>query len=134
MRYLPDTNAWIHHLKYPNSPLTGKLLACALDEVFLCDIVKAELFYGAYNSANESKNLSVLERLFGVYASLPFEGQSAKVFGDLRARLAQKGTLIGPLDLQIASIAIVHNCVLITRNTREFSRIAGLQLVDWETS
>lgn len=134
MRFLPDTNVWINHLKYPSSPLTTKLIECAEDEVFLCDIVKAELFYGAFKSSNESRNLAVLEKLFNVYESLPFEGRSAMAFGSLRAKLAQKGSQIGPFDLQIAAIAIVNNCTLVTHNTREFLRLPGLQVVDWEAS
>ncbi len=35
-------------------------------------------------------------------------------------------------DLQIAAIALAHNLILVTHNTREFSRIPELQLEDWE--
>jgi tRNA(fMet)-specific endonuclease VapC len=40
--------------------------------------------------------------------------------------------VIGPHDLQIASIALQHGLTLVTHNTREFSRIPGLKLDDWE--
>ncbi len=40
--------------------------------------------------------------------------------------------MIGPYDLQIASIAIANGGTLVTHNTREFSRIPGLNLEDWE--
>ncbi len=42
------------------------------------------------------------------------------------------GLIIGPNDLQIAAIAVVHGVTLVTHNTREFSRVAGLLLDDWE--
>jgi tRNA(fMet)-specific endonuclease VapC len=32
----------------------------------------------------------------------------------------------------IAAIAIVHGLILVTHNTREFSRIKDLKLEDWE--
>jgi len=38
---------------------------------------------------------------------------------------------IGPHDLLIAATALPHIATLVTRNTREFSRVAGLALVDW---
>jgi len=55
-----------------------------------------------------------------------------KHFGDIRANLEKKGTPIGPYDLLIAAIAMRHNLIVITHNTREFSRINGLKLEDWE--
>jgi tRNA(fMet)-specific endonuclease VapC len=34
----------------------------------------------------------------------------------------------------IAATALVHGAVVITHNTREFSRVEGLQIEDWEES
>ena len=42
------------------------------------------------------------------------------------------GTPIGAYDLQIAAIALANNLILVTHNTREFERVDGLQLEDWE--
>ena len=43
------------------------------------------------------------------------------------------GTPIGANDLPIASITLAANLTLVTHNTREFGRIDGLQIEDWET-
>jgi tRNA(fMet)-specific endonuclease VapC len=59
---------------------------------------------------------------------------AAKIFGAIRADLARKGTPIGPYDLQIAAIALANRLTLVTHNTREFGRIAELNLEDWESS
>ena len=40
--------------------------------------------------------------------------------------------MIGPNDLLIAAIAVVHGATLITHNVREFSRVVGLTYEDWE--
>jgi tRNA(fMet)-specific endonuclease VapC len=45
--------------------------------------------------------------------------------------LEKSGTPIGPNDLLIGAIALAHNLTLVTRNHREFSRIAGLRFEDW---
>jgi tRNA(fMet)-specific endonuclease VapC len=66
------------------------------------------------------------------FISLPFDDKAARKFGNIRADLAKAGTPIGPYDLQIAAIALVNRLILVTHNTREFSRIAGLKLEDWE--
>ncbi len=48
------------------------------------------------------------------------------------ASLEKQGTPIGPNDLMIASIAIANGVVLVTHNVREFSRVSGLVIEDWE--
>ncbi|MEW6431913.1 MAG: type II toxin-antitoxin system VapC family toxin [Myxococcota bacterium] len=44
---------------------------------------------------------------------------------------ARRWTPIGPNDLMIASSALAHDLVLVTRNDREFSRVPGLRLERW---
>jgi tRNA(fMet)-specific endonuclease VapC len=134
MRFLPDTNVWICHLNRAPSPVKERIRSCPSSEMTLCDVVKAELYYGAYRSSRSVDNLTILDTLFAGLTSLPFDGAAAKVFGEIRADLDQKGTPIGPYDLQIASIALANQCILVTHNTREFSRIHGLKLEDWEAT
>ena len=45
---------------------------------------------------------------------------------------ANIGTPIGSYDLQIAAIALSNDLLIVTHNTREFERIDGLKLEDWE--
>jgi len=132
MLILPDTNVWIRHLNQAPSFVKTKLAACPPSHVALCDVVKAELYYGAFKSARREANLALLEVLFSGFDSFPFDGEAARIFGELRADLARKGTPIGPFDVQIAAIALANNCTLVTHNTDEFSRIDGLKLEDWE--
>ncbi|HQZ67083.1 MAG TPA: type II toxin-antitoxin system VapC family toxin [Planctomycetaceae bacterium] len=129
--YLPDTNVWIRHLDSKPSRVKERLAAYDPNDVLLCDIVKAELYYGAFKSARPADNLAVLKSLFASFESVPFTGDTARVFGKLRSDLAQQGSPIGPLDLQIASIAALNGLILVTSNTREFTRISGLQVEDW---
>ena len=83
-------------------------------------------------SATPSKNPSRLTPFLNQFVSLPFDNKAARKFGGIRADLAKAGTPIGPYDLQIAAIALVNRLILVTHNTREFSRIVGLPLEDWE--
>ncbi|UKP01444.1 type II toxin-antitoxin system VapC family toxin [Nostoc sp. UHCC 0870] len=134
MSYLLDTNACIRYLNSSNNPVFYRLNSLPPDEVFLCDIVKFELYYGAYKSSNRDKNLATLKIFFDEFVSLPFDGQAADICGYIRSELNKKGTPIGVYDLQIASIALANSLVLVTHNVGEFSRIEGLQYEDWEVA
>lgn len=131
--FLLDTNTCISYLKGQVSILQ-KLSSLSHTKVMICDIVKLELYYGAYKSASQEKNLAVLKRFFREFDSLPFDELAIIKCAQLRAKLAIKGTPIGPYDLQIAAIALANNLVLVTHNTREFNRVEGLVVEDWEVS
>lgn len=132
MTYLPDTNVCIQYLRKPDSPIASRLMAVAPDEVVLCDIVAAELFYGAHRSARVVENIEQVRRFCGLFPSLPFDRQAAEVYGLLRRELETAGMPIGSNDLFIASIALANDLTLITHNVREFSRVPNLRYEDWE--
>jgi predicted nucleic acid-binding protein len=88
--------------------------------IYLCDVIKFELYYGAYKGSKKDRNLSSLKIFFNEFVSLPFNGEAADICGRIRAELNKKGTPIGVYDIQIASITIANNLVLVTHNIREF--------------
>lgn len=132
MIYLLDTNTCIGYLTRRSSPIVNKLASLSPQDVALCDIVKAELYYGAYKGTRLESNLVLFREFFGLFVSLPFDSRAAEVHGRIRAGLEALGTPIGPYDLLIAAIALANNLTLVTHNTREFSRVLGLQIEDWE--
>jgi tRNA(fMet)-specific endonuclease VapC len=132
MIYLPDTNALIRFLNPGQNLVKDHFLAVDSLEIRLCSVTKAELYYGAMKSSRSADNLALLEGFFANFDSLPFDDDAAKKYGEIRSELASKGTPIGPNDLMIAAIALVAGAVVVTHNTREFSRVDGLKIVDWE--
>jgi tRNA(fMet)-specific endonuclease VapC len=88
---------------------------------------------GPFPETRRDDNPALLDELIHGFCSFPFDGNAAYHFGRIRAELSKAGTPIGPCDLQIAAIALSHGLTLLTHNTREFSRVAGLNLEDWET-
>ena len=56
----------------------------------------------------------------------------ARKAAEIRTALAATGTPIGPCDTLIAGQALAHNLVPVTRNTREFARVPGLAVENWE--
>ena len=134
MTYLLDTNMCIAYLRQRASPVRARLAAQSPTAIALCSVVKAELYHGAHKSAQPEQGLARLATFFSAFASLPFDDRAAEVLGTLRAQLERQGASLGPYDLMIAAIAVVHDLTLVTHNTREFSRIEGLRIEDWESS
>ena len=131
MKYLLDTNVCI---KYLNEDLIirRKLENTDLEDVAVCSVVKLELFYGAMRSDNPDQVWAKVKRFLEVFISLPLDDISALNAGKIRAQLANIGTPIGYNDLLIASIALSHDLILVTHNTKEFLSVEGLKIEDWE--
>jgi tRNA(fMet)-specific endonuclease VapC len=132
MIYLLDSNTCIIYLKYPLSKVRQRLESLSEKDIAVCSIVKAELFYGARKSNNPKKSLAVQQLFFNRFVCLDFDSQSAEIYGIIRSQLETEGTPIGPYDLQIAAVALANNLTLVTHNVREFTRVDGLRIEDWE--
>jgi tRNA(fMet)-specific endonuclease VapC len=77
------------------------------------------------------RNRQALEMFLAPLTILPFDASAAWVYGELRSDLERRGTPIGSMDTIIAAHALSQQAVLITNNTREFSKVPGLQLDNW---
>jgi len=134
MKYLLDTNTCIRYLNGRSPQVFKQLEALPETDIAVCSIVKMELRYGALRSNAVEKTLAIQATFLNRFVSLPFDDTAHIHAARIRAELAQAGTPIGPNDLLIAAIALANNLILVTHNTKEFSRVIGLQLEDWETS
>ena len=129
--YLLDTSPCIEILRNRTSPVRHRLEQHHPSEIYLCSIVKAELFCGARKSSRIAENLALVRDFCQPFISLPFDDRCAEQYGAIRADLESLGRKIGANDIFIASIAKGYDLVLVTHNTREFSRVTGLQIEDW---
>lgn len=130
--YLLDSNTVIRFINRSSQTVVERVLAAGPTSLFLCSVVKAELMYGAYYSARPEENVLGYQALFEFFRSLPFDDSCVDEYARIRALMRRRGTPIGGNDLMIAAIALAHNLTLITANTREFERIPGLRLENWE--
>jgi tRNA(fMet)-specific endonuclease VapC len=101
------------------------------EELATTSISVAELTHGANRSRQRDDNLARLEVLLSALVILPFDEPAGWRFGALKAELESGGQPLDDLDLQIASIAVETNSVLITNNAKHFKRIGGLRLMNW---
>jgi tRNA(fMet)-specific endonuclease VapC len=131
-KYLLDTNACISYLNYPGSAIFQSIRSVPSDEITVCSVVKAELFFGSMSSQNPTRNLPIQNRFLRNFVSFAFDDKAAERYAEIRAHLSSIGKLIGPYDMLIASIALANHLTLVSNNLREFSRVPGLNLEDWQ--
>jgi tRNA(fMet)-specific endonuclease VapC len=129
---LLDTNACIGWMRGKNSRLVNRANSKP-GELAICSVVAGELFYGALRSNDPVKHVNAVKLLLQHVPSFSFDDAAAEMYARVRADLAAKGTLIGPHDLQIAGIALLHQHTLVTHNVGEFRRVVGLAIEDWES-
>ena len=132
MIYLLDTNTCVRFLNGRSPNLYLKLPSVPVADIAVCSVVKGELYFGSKKSNRPASNLAKQQAFLNNFVSLPFDDLAADIYADIRAQLEIAGTPIGANDYLIASIALSHNLILVTHNTREFNRVPGLRLEDWE--
>jgi tRNA(fMet)-specific endonuclease VapC len=127
--YLLDTNAVIALLR-GDGPFLTRMRAHAPGDFAISAIVGHELYFGAYKGRRTAENLALIERLR--FPMLEFDREDAQRAGEIRAALAAAGSAIGPYDVLIAGQALARDMTLVTRNLREFGRVPGLAVENWE--
>jgi len=101
------------------------------EELATTAISVAELSHGVNRSHRRDDNLARLEVLLSALSILPFDEAAGRRFGALKAGLEARGEPLDDLDLQIASIALETDSILLTNNTKHFKRVSGLRLLNW---
>ena len=127
MRLL-DTNVCVELLRGRDADLLDQYAAHS--DLHLCDIVVAELLYGAEKSDRPQTKPDTLA-FVARHDLLIFGHEGAESYAHIRLTLERAGQKISGNDLFIAATALAHGATLVTRNTGEFSRVTGLALEDW---
>ena len=127
---LLDTNICIYIINAKPPAVLARFKQYRMGDIGLCSVVAAELAFGVAKSGSP-RNRQALEMFLAPLSILPFDAAAVWIYGDLRDDLERRGTPIGSLDTMIAAHALSLQVLLVTNNTREFSRVAGLQLDNW---
>ena len=131
VKFLLDTNVWISYLKKPSSNIQARLSTIAPSDVATCSIVLSELLHGAEKYGNRDLRVATVRTMLSPFKCFSFDDVDAAHYAAIRQSLELGGKIIGPYDLQIASICLRHGFILVTNNVSEFARVAGLQIEDW---
>jgi tRNA(fMet)-specific endonuclease VapC len=131
MKYMLDTNICIYLIKQKPAVVLERFKQTDISEISISSITLSELFYGVSKSSKPVQNLMALTQFAAPLEIMPFGGEAAQCYGDLRAHLEIQGTPIGSLDMLIAAHAISLSITLVTNNEKEFNRVSNLKIENW---
>ncbi|WP_338790572.1 type II toxin-antitoxin system VapC family toxin [Bernardetia sp. MNP-M8] len=132
-KYLLDTNICIYYLK-KQFDLDKKIIEVGFKNCYVSEITLAELLFGVENGEEQHKErnqnkYNEFEELFEKRI-IPIR-EAFEHYAIQRAKLRKTGKQIGDFDTLIASTALVHEMILVTRNVKHFERIEGLEIENW---
>ena len=128
--YLLDTNTLIYLFKQQGF-VAAHLQQLQASQIALPAVVLFELEYGLLRSTRPEAQQKGMDAAMAAYRVLPLDARSARAAARVKFTLEVAGTPIGHGDHLIAGIALANDLTLITRNTREFSRVAELRVENW---
>lgn len=131
MKYLLDTNICIAIIKECPLEVKKKMVQMAVGEVAISSIVLAELWYGVELSEKQAENRAALRDFLQYVVVMDWPESAGPEYGKIRARLKTMGAPIGANDFLIAAHALILDVILVSDNTREFSRVPDLKLENW---
>jgi tRNA(fMet)-specific endonuclease VapC len=131
MTYLLDTNVCIAAMRGNPKVMQG-LAARSPEDCAVSMVSVFELFAGVFRCNHPESEGQKFSNFLEPFHLLPFDWHAALKTAEIRFQLEKAGTKIGPYDLQLSGQALSLDLTLVTHNIREFKRVTGLQLEDWE--
>jgi len=132
--YMLDTNICSFIMREQPDAVLKRLEQAVLrnHRIVVSAITYAEMRFGAVGRKASPRHAQLVDAFCArLDAVLAWDRAAVDATTEVKATLAAAGTPIGPNDTAIAGHAIAAGAVLVTNNTREFSRVPGLVLEDW---
>jgi tRNA(fMet)-specific endonuclease VapC len=131
VKYLLDTDTLSFVARGEHPRLTQRVLNCAPEDLALSVISRGEVEFGLQAAPPRRDTERRMRGLLVNVQCLPLSEDVALEYAEIRSTLQHAGTLIGINDTWIAAHARCLGLTVVTHNTREFSRVAGLKIEDW---
>lgn len=133
MSFLIDTNILSAHIRRP-AGLAHRFEQHS-GQLYISTISLAEFYVWIYRRENVKAAIEAVEKtLYYEVSAIGFDAECAKTFGKTRIEMRKQGLEANPVDLMIASVALVYDLTLVTNNRKDFRNIPSLRLEDWLTS
>ena len=131
MTHMLDTNVCIAAMR-GNPRVQAQLLARAPTDCGVSMVSLYELYAGVERCQQPAAERLKVNAFIRPLHRLPFDEAAAAQTARIRWHLERTGMLIGPYDLMLAGQALALDLTLVTHNLREFGRVPGLKVEDWE--
>lgn len=134
LTYMLDTNICSFIMREQPEAVLKRLEQAVLHNhrIVVSAITYAEMRFGAIGKKASPRHVQLVDAFCSrLDAILPWDKTAVDATTVIKAALAAAGIPIGPNDTAIAGHAIAAGAILVTNNTREFERVAGLILEDW---
>lgn len=117
-KYLFDTGSAGDWINYRGAIRERANRAIASGQrIGICTPVLGELWAGIENSKSKKRNQPRLIAGLRALVVWPFNEAAAREFGRIHAELLRLGRTIGPIDMQIAAVALtLGNCTVVTKD------------------
>jgi len=133
MKYLLDTCVISDFIKGEPKTLT-RLKNVSPTDIAVSSITVMEIEYGlALNPKLAKKIKTIVMDFLSAVTVLNFNSDDARAAAIIRAILKQQGCPIGSYDILLAGTALNYKLIFVSANTKEFSRVAGIQLENWRS-
>ena len=129
MIYMLDTDT-VSLIVRKHPSIIGKLIKHEDDEICISAITYAEICYGL-EKRGSAKLINEIMPIMGKFSIVDFDNSQSELYGKIRVKLEKSGTPLGDMDMLIAASALAAGAILVTHNTKHFSKIKELKIEDW---
>ena len=129
MIYMLETDM-VSFLVRKNPAVIKNMIKHEDDEICISAISYAELCFGLEKKGSE-KLFNEVRVIMGKLSIISFDDSQSELYGKIRLELEKSGTPLGDMDMLIAAAALSAGAILVTHNTKYFSKIKGMKVEDW---
>jgi tRNA(fMet)-specific endonuclease VapC len=125
-----DTNTISYLIRGSSLALKNRFENENPENLAISVIVYAEILYGVKKIAGD-RIASKIKAFLANLRIVDFNAEAAAMYAKIRAELDKSGKSGDNMDMLIAASAMAEGAVLVSHNTRHFSKIKGLDVEDW---
>ncbi len=92
MTYLLDSNVCIRLINNSSEAVKNRLATKQPENILISTITQLELYYGAYRSLQQDRNLETLQQFFIQFNIIFLNSEAARIAGRIRAKLADSSS------------------------------------------
>jgi tRNA(fMet)-specific endonuclease VapC len=103
------------------------------DDVYISVATVSELLVGVHRASNKERRIirsAFVEKILSSFIAIDITTPISRIHSSIVADLMRQGQIIGVQDMWIAATAIHNGFPVLTYDVSDFSRIAGLTILD----